>query len=99
MKRLKEYFKMIVTAVICLTMSMFPGKNREKIVKVLNGKTNTSAAASNNATQRMDNHAAFPEMKNAAEYRRYRRYIRLKKVFFWLQGPGDIKRAFYGPSG
>lgn len=35
MKSLKEYFNMVVTAVICLAMSLIPGKNRGKVVKVL----------------------------------------------------------------
>lgn len=35
MKKLKEYFNMVVTAVICLAMSLITGKNREKVVKVL----------------------------------------------------------------
>lgn len=41
MKRLKEFFKMIVTAVICFTMSVFTrNKAEEKIVRVLGSGNN-----------------------------------------------------------
>ena len=34
MKCLKEYFHMLISAVICLAMSLIPGKNRGKSVKL-----------------------------------------------------------------
>lgn len=97
MRRLKRYFQMIVTAVICLAMNWIPGRRRERTAEVPAGGTGSPVSVKNRAVP--ETAAAAPGRKKAAGHRRGERYIRLKKMFFWLRGPGDMKKASYRPSG
>ena len=66
MKKVRECFHMLITAVICLMVSMVPGKNV------------TAAIVENNVAS---------EILST----RVKRKRMWKKLFFWLQGPGDRK--------
>ena len=79
MKKVRECFHMLITAVICLMVSMVPGKNV------------TAAIAENNVASEIlstrEKHMADRFTQSVMD--KMRRMW--KKLFFWLQGPGDRK--------
>lgn len=98
MNRIKEYFRLVITAVICFAMSVLPGKGRgEKVLKAMS----LGYAGNGNGTVHSGNTKEAPfSCSGKCEYREknngsvvdncvYKSSRFLKKVFFWLQGPGD----------
>ena len=96
MKRLKEYFNVIVTAVICFFMGMIPGKRvHGELVKVLE-----NGYAAGSETRKMtgcrEDACRYHEKFNLSDIRnmdymkkrKWKRH-RIQKIFFWLGGPGD----------
>lgn len=97
---------MIITAVVCFTMGMIPGKKvNAKVVKVL-----TDGQAVSNYTRNNYKDAAFQTVQGSCnifesarntsrsvvlELKNYRLHNCIKKVFFWLQGPGDREAEFF----
>lgn len=102
MKNIKKYFNMIITAVICFAMGFVPGKKANaKAARLLaDGQAvsrNTKRKALHRRTDNvfMMNHSNVSLFSsNGREFGRSNSpdYY-LKKVFFWLQGPGDMKRG------
>lgn len=98
MKNIKKYFNMIITAVICFAMSIVPGKKANaRVFRLLaDGQAvsrNTKGKMSNRRTENvfaMNNSNEFVFSSNGTGFKKSNspRYY-LKKVFFWLQGPGD----------
>ena len=96
MKRLKEYFNVIVTAVICFFMGMIPGKRvHGELVKVLE-----NGYAAGSETRKMtgcrEDACRYHEKFNLSDirnmdYMKKRKWKRprIQKIFFWLGGLGD----------
>lgn len=103
MKKLKQYFEMIITAVICFAMSFVPGKKSgAKVEKVL-AEVNGQAVLGCNKKNKFH---VFPTvdvlgmMKSVLNFFRiFRRRFFIKKVFYWMQGPGDRNPLCYESSG
>lgn len=99
MKGLKEFFSMIVTAVICFTMNVFSGN--KKGAKVFSGDSNAVRSfikdvVQNSEGERKDSvgYEAFSVGKNReGRYKFYSDMQPVKKVSFLTQGPGDMIRA------
>ena len=90
MKKVRECFHMLITAVICLMVSMVPGKNV------------TAAIAENNAASEIlstrERHVADRFTQSVMDKMRslwISSYLKLnrfwKKLFLYLHGTGDIK--------
>lgn len=110
MKGLKEFFRIIVTAVICFGMRAFIG-NKNRLVKACMGNGNVSVFTENSravkygssvgeaftsnkgASKAKSNHITGTQTGSLFQYKMRRRPL-LKKVFFWLQGPGDRMKKF-----
>ncbi|MDO4273691.1 MAG: hypothetical protein Q4D16_08475 [Eubacteriales bacterium] len=99
MKNIKKYFNMIITAVICFAMSLVPGKKANaRVFRLLaDGQAvsrNTKRKASDRRTENVfvmnhSNGSVFSS--NGTGFKRSNSpHYYLKKVFFWLQGPGDM---------
>lgn len=88
MKSLKEFFHMIVAAVICFGMKVITGREN-RIVKTVT-ETNEVLCLS------------APDGYRNLFYDKKKVRLPLKKVFYWKQGPGDrlwkhrYKRLFWG---
>lgn len=101
MKKLKNYFKMIITAVICFAMSLIPGKKAGKVMKnvftdgqAVSDHTKKRKHATGNTgyvLQSFQSEAAAPISSR-------HRYF-LKKVFLRRKGPGDKSPLCYESSG
>ena len=96
MKDLREYFKLVITAVICFATSLFSGKrNHGKTRKVISlGHAAGTPFVRNSENVNVDSACGKSgyfikiERRNVENYI-YRQNLLFKKVFFWLQGPGD----------
>lgn len=103
MKKLKQYFKMIITAVICFAMSFVPGKKSgaktEKVLAQVNGQ----AVSGCNKKSRFHVFATVDVLGRLRSVSDvcgiFRRSSFLKKVFYWMQGPGDRNPLCYESSG
>lgn len=99
MKKLKKYFNVIVTAVICFFMGMVRGtKKHEEVVKVLGngqavGSETRGMSGCSEGAGRWHETFCVSGMSSTdcTKKRKYRR-PRIRKVFFWLGGPGDRPR-------
>ena len=91
-KRVRECFHMLITAVICLMVSMVPGKNATAVI--VDGNI-ASEVLSTRDGQMVDRFTQkFMEKIRGLWISGYLKRNRLwKKLFFWLQGPGDKKAA------
>ena len=92
MKKVRECFHMLITAVICLMVSMVPGKNATAVI--VDGNI-ASEVLSTRDGQMVDRFTQkFMEKIRGLWISGYLKRNRLwKKLFFWLQGPGDKKAA------
>lgn len=92
MRKLKNYFKLIVTAVICFFVSFISGKKEnEEMKKVLAG----GQAFSNHSSSEKNEFVWKAENRRNSKFSFCNRYGQnFKKIFFWMQGPGD--HACYG---
>lgn len=104
MKKVKAYFKMMITAVICFAMSLIPGKKKGQAVEMLTGGqaagkgTNGRAFLGTNAgMQGVTESAAAMSRKNAemygqkvaADMQRFRNSNLPRHVSGPTVGPGD----------
>lgn len=100
MKKLVASIKMMITAVICFTMCLFAGKKVHADVK----ETKPNGQAVPNSTKK-NSKMCNSIKKNLQQNRKQngRNIIRekfysldlfMKKIFYWLQGPGDRMREF-----
>ena len=88
MRKIKEYFHMILTAFVCLAVSLFSKKSMkdpagEKQAVSSSVKTYQASGCGENKNYRA-------EKSRERGFARFSPGDHLKKVFFWLQGPGDI---------
>lgn len=101
MKNMKKYFKLMITAVICLAMSLVPGKNvNADVMAVLSD----GQAVSNNTKRSTEcsehlKNAALNMQRRDVNTERFKQGSFIKKIFFWLQGPGDRSAGANGGSG
>ena len=92
MKKVRECFHMLITAVICLMVSMVPGKNATVATVDGNVVSETLSTGKHSATDRFTQ--SFMDKVRGLWISSYLKRNRLwKKLFFWLQGPGDRKAA------
>lgn len=95
MRKLKSYFHLIVTAVICFFMSLIPGKKgSENVKKVLvGGQAVRNHNRCNAETTSVKIMPIFMDYKGGRTAKSAEDY--LKKNFFWMQGPGDREKFPY----
>lgn len=109
MKKFKAYFKMVITAVICLAMSLVPGKKKGQAVDALTGgqafggKGNAAfgygKTAVGNVTEiasaQTRKMASADSRKNAADMQHFRSSTLQRHVFVPTVGPGDRSTVVY----
>ena len=90
MKNMKERFHKLITVILCFLVSMVP-KRDEVDVSVI-GQAVTASPVNGNAAsaatvsaENMDKDVNMWIVHNRKHHRMW------KKLFFWLQGPGDTK--------
>mgnify|MGYP000002260060 FL=1 len=90
MKNMKERFHKLITVILCFLVSMVP-KRDEVDVSVI-GQAVTASLVNGNAAgaatvsaENMDKDVNMWIVHNRKHHRMW------KKLFFWLQGPGDTK--------
>ena len=92
MKKVRECFHMLITAVICLMVSMVPGKNATAVIADGNVVSEALSTRDGRMSDRFTQ--KFMEKMRGLWISSYLKRNRLwKKLFFWLQGPGDRKAA------
>ena len=99
MRGLKEFFCKIVAAVICFGMKVFSGSIFENILKEKNAsiypkieenriygnnKGQTGSVCTEMTSSVADELSYIGNSINKSQY-----HLFLKRVFYWLQGPGD----------
>lgn len=96
MKKIKSYFHLIFKAVICMLVNLFSGKNAEKMsAKVRNLSSDTAERnVFGMETDMCEENAGYPVKYCGSGHSGRNCYI--KKIFFWLQGPGDRIRVRAG---
>lgn len=88
MKNVKEKFHKLITVILCFLVSMVPKRDEVDASVIgqavtaspLNGNAATSATVS---AENMDKDVNMWIMHSRKRHRLW------KKLFFWLQGPGD----------
>lgn len=88
MKKVRESFHMLITAIICLMVNMVPGKNAT--AATINGNIVSESLSTRNhcTTDRFTQ--KYMEKAGRLWISRYLKRNHLwKKLFFWLQSPGD----------
>lgn len=113
MRKLKNYFKLIVTAVICFFVSLVPGKNaNEKMKKMLLiGQDCLGECGKLKNRNRLfstfacDYASAAENVETVLNRNRYTSikdnnhdYSDRRKNMFWMQGPGDRENIPKGVS-
>ena len=93
MKKVRECFHILITAMICLMVSMIPGKNAvsASIEEDVAGEvlsTGNDHIADRFAQKMTD------KVRNLWISSYIKRNRMWKKLFFWMQGPGDKKAVF-----
>lgn len=92
MKKVRECFHMLITAVICLMVSMVPGKNATAVI--VDGNVNVETLSTRNGRMIDRFTQKCMDKVRGLWIRSYLKRNRLwKKLFFWLQGLGDRKAA------
>ena len=90
MKKVRECFHMLITAVICLMVSMVPGKNATAVTVdgniILEALSTGNHGTADKFTQR-----CMDKIRGLWISSYLKRNRLWKKLFFWLQGPGDKK--------
>ncbi len=112
MRGLKQFFRMIVAAVVCFTVSVFSGSKKEKIMELLdqgkNKGANANQAESNVVYPFKSSEAAYctePVLKEQIpqlldiELKRDHGSMKLKKMNYRFLGPGDSSARLYEASG
>ena len=88
MKKVRECFHMLITAVICLMVSMVPGKNTTAVLATENVTSEILSTANTRVPDRFAQNCL--DKVRGLWISGYLRRSRLwKKLIFWLQGPGD----------
>ena len=94
MRKCRDFIHMVFTAVICLAMSLVPGRSLKAALEegqavsaYMCGLCGYGVVSCSEAVGRVKN-ALAAVLSDNASYR--------KKVFFWLTGPGDRMRASAG---
>lgn len=87
MRGLKEFFRMIITAVVCFGTKLF-GENKKEFVKVCteNGSTFFLKSKELSATRNNNVNVYYHNSSHP---------LFLKKVMPWKQGPGDRNRQLH----
>lgn len=92
MKKVRECFHMLITAVICLMVSMVPGKNATAVI--VDGNVNVETLSTRNGRMIDRFTQKCMDKVSGLWISSYLKRNRLwKKLFFWLQDPGDRKAA------
>lgn len=98
MKKLVASIKMMITAVICFTMCLFTGKKIHADVKEImpNGQAvPNSTEKSSIMCSSMNRKVKKNRKEDERDFIREKFYsldLFMKKIFYWLQGPGDRMR-------
>lgn len=90
MKKVRECFHMLITAVICLMVSMVPGKNVTAAIVENNAASEILSTRERYVADRFTQ-SVMDKMRSLWISSYLKRNRMWKKLFFWLQGPGDIK--------
>ena len=90
MKKVRECFHMLITAVICLMVSMVPGKNVTAAIVENNVASEILSTSEKHMADRFTQ-SVMDKMRSLWISSYLKRNRMWKKLFFWLQGTGDIK--------
>lgn len=90
MKKVRECFHMLITAVICLMVSMVPGKNVTAAIVENNAASEILSTREKHMADRFTQ-SVMDKMRSLWISSYLKRNRMWKKLFFWLQGPGDRK--------
>lgn len=114
MKKFKAYFKMMITAVICLAMSLIPGKKKGQAVDLLMGgqaagtdknrkaflRTNAGLQGTMESAMHLAQKVTWNDAQKVSEdMQRYRQSSNLRHVFVPAVGPGDRSKIILFPGG
>lgn len=101
MKKLVASIKMVITAVICFTMCLFSGKKIHADVKEImpNGQavpnsTDKNSKKCSNMKKNLQQNRKQNE-RYVIKEKFYSLDLFMKKIFYWLQGPGDRMRELF----
>lgn len=104
MKKVKAYFKMMITALICLAMSLIPGKKKGQAVKgmeegqVLRGKKSRIVFADSDvAESRVTGNSVSSDQKINVNLQRFKDKSMSSHVASPIAGPGDRVASLYLP--
>lgn len=91
MKNFKKYFKMLLTAMICFAMCLVSGKNvTADVEKILaDGQAGPNHTEKDGLLERSLRNVFEVSKIEEEKKRKYKEGSFLKKIFFWLKGPGD----------
>ena len=90
MRKVQECFHMLITAIICLMVSMVPGKNITAAIAEKNINSEILSTGEKHVTDRFTQ-SVMDKIRYLWISSYLKRNRMWKKLFFWLQGPGDIK--------
>ena len=85
---------MLITAVICLMVSMVPGKNVTAAIAENNAASEILSTRERHVADRFTQ-SVMDKMRSLWISSYLKRNRMWKKLFFWLQGPGDIKTKLF----
>lgn len=91
MRKIRKYFHMILTAVICFTVSLFRGKSEKYKYENKEKQTVPSKVNKCGNSIRTGYESSSTDREKNFGYLFFSPGNILQKVFFWLQGPGDRK--------
>ena len=90
MRKVRECFHMLITAVICLMVSMVPVNNVTAAIAEKNIPSEILSTRERHVTDRFTQ-GIMDKMRTLWISSYLKRNKMWKKLFFWLQGPGDRK--------
>ncbi len=90
MRKIRDYFDMIFTAVVCFVINLFSGKSVKNSMD--KNQDVLSYAKRNRDSVPTECGKCGTETEKRTESVYFSPGDFLKKVFFWMQGPGDRKR-------
>ena len=90
MKNMREKFHKLITVILCFLVSMVP--KRDEVDATVIGQAVAAPPVNGNAADTATVHAEKMDKDVNMWIMHGRKRHRLwKKLFFWLQGPGDTK--------
>ena len=91
MRKIKNYFHRFFTAVLCMLVNLFSGKNAENINVDEQILSSDPGEGGRSVSMMIRSAGELKKVSCKAAESKSGGYI--KKIFFWLQGPGDRFRV------